>query len=231
MAHNNFQTLPCEIGHLKTLISLDLSSNPLASIPIEISRLKYLKHLKLDSISFPHLPTDPSPPIPTLKELAARTIITHQIPVWNELCQDLKDYLLSSHSCSFCSGPYFESCVEKTRIVKRNDVDIHMVHRQCRVHWTSDIERLKLMFCPPTQIPHVQTQKKKMIRVASFGKTPVAKSALIPLSAVKSVPVLPRLPQAEKRSFFGREKELMKRHASSDSGVFMSYLIGSMESV
>jgi hypothetical protein len=213
---------------LKTLICLDLSHNPLSSLPVEISRLKYLKHLKLDDISFEPL-AEPATLLSaqssftSLKELAARVIVQQQIPIWQDSHQELKDYLLSSHACSFCTGPYFDSYVSKIGIVRRNETDIPIEHRLCREHWKTDSERLKLMFCPPINVPKPAKTKGR----TSGGKT---YPTTIPLSAITPTPSLPVLATSRKSGLFQRMSHSSSKEigAGSGSGVLMQYISGSI---
>jgi Leucine-rich repeat (LRR) protein len=209
MARNNFTSLPSELGLLSALICLDLSHNKLTSIPVEVGRLKYLKSLKVDDVSFSHPGfINPVPEMatlssfPTLKELAARLVVLHQIPIWQHTDQCLKEYLLSSHSCSFCQGPYFDSHVKRIRVVSRNEFGIPMEDRLCIDHWKTDLERLKLMFCAKpknvfTAVPQPESNSKKIRRFSKLASTNSFDSiTTIPLSSIDSSPTLPKLPES-----------------------------------
>jgi hypothetical protein len=195
----------------------------LISIPVEVGRLKYLKTLKVDEVSF-SLPgfVNPSPEMatlssfPTLKELAARLVVLHQIPIWQHTDQCLKVYLLSSHTCSFCQGPYFESYVKRIRVVSRNEFGIPMEDRLCIDHWKTDLERLKLMFCAKPKNVFTAFTESNSKKIRRFSKSPSHSSfnpiTTIALSSIDSSPILPKLPESiiTHKSLFGFYKKNKK---------------------
>jgi len=85
--------------------------------------------------------------IPTLKELAARTIVRNHLSMsTNFLHENLLNYLLSYKTCSFCHGPYFETYVRRVRILHKAGNDIPFEYRLCRVHFNTNEERIREMF-------------------------------------------------------------------------------------
>ncbi|KAJ3043164.1 Leucine-rich repeat-containing protein 63 [Rhizophlyctis rosea] len=154
LEQNRLTSLPAEIGHLKNLAILDISDNALiTTVPAEVGRLKFLRRLRIDNCpnlltSFPSGPFTATPP--SLKELAARVIVRHQLPILSITQEPVKQYLSSAHTCSFCGGPYFESYASRGKMVERqpDSPKIPMEYRLCVPHWGTDEERVSMMFCP-----------------------------------------------------------------------------------
>ncbi|KAJ3100981.1 Leucine-rich repeat-containing protein 63 [Phlyctochytrium planicorne] len=147
---NRITSLPSELGGNKSLVTLDISSNPIRTIPAEVGRLKFLRRLRVEDCTellteFVH---DVSWSAPTLRELAARVIVRHQLPILECTQEDLKRYLASAHSCSFCNGPYFESYVVRGKIVEKADVNVPFEYRLCIPHWNTEKERQAALFRP-----------------------------------------------------------------------------------
>jgi len=156
LEHNQITHLPSELGQLSTLVYLDVSDNPLRVIPAEINKLKYIRRIKsencplLDDFSA----IEPFNP-PTLKELAARTIVRLQLPIFESTQHHLKEYLKTSHECSSCGGPYFETYAKRGRCIDRAEYKVTLEYRLCSPHWSSEGERILDMFSPiPTHTAH-----------------------------------------------------------------------------
>ena len=157
LEQNRLATIPAELGQLKGLAILDLSDNAhIRTIPAEIGRLKFLRKLDLRNCtsllkSFPAGPFLSSPP--SLKELAARVIVRHQLPILSITQEGLKTYLASAHTCSFCGGPYFECFESRGKMIERQPESedtplIPLEYRLCVPHWGTEEERVSMMFCP-----------------------------------------------------------------------------------
>ncbi|KAJ3218949.1 hypothetical protein HDU67_003313 [Dinochytrium kinnereticum] len=145
---NHLTSLPSEIGGNRSLITLDVSENPIKTLPAEVGRLKFLRRLRVEGCrdlveSFTHdLVHSP----PTLRELSARVIVRHQVPILQCTQEEVKRYLASAHACSFCAGPYFESFVVRGRIVEKQDLRLPYEYRLCVPHWNTDPQRLAALF-------------------------------------------------------------------------------------
>ncbi|KAJ3055996.1 Leucine-rich repeat-containing protein 63 [Rhizophlyctis rosea] len=151
---NCLRTVPAELGHLKSLAVLDISDNAhITTIPAEVGRLKFLRKLDMRNCTslLESFPTGPFPATPpTLKELSARVIVRHQLPILSITQESLKTYLASAHTCSFCGGPYFECFESRGKMVERQPEgpQIPMEYRLCVPHWGTEEERVSMMFCP-----------------------------------------------------------------------------------
>ncbi|KAI9022543.1 hypothetical protein DFJ74DRAFT_96804 [Hyaloraphidium curvatum] len=145
--NNELASLPMEIGGVTALVNLDLSGNPIRTLPAEIGRLKFLRKLRLEECplltEFEYPPTNPCP---SLKELSARVIVRNQLPILQDTQEELKAYLASAQSCSFCGGPYFESCVKRYRQAEKNEFRFCVEYSLCVAHWTTEQERWALGF-------------------------------------------------------------------------------------
>ncbi|KAF9307495.1 hypothetical protein BGZ74_000054 [Mortierella antarctica] len=154
--NNRLERIPPQIGMIKGLVTLDLSDNPIQVLPAEIGRLQLLRRLKLDRCplidEFSHSPLH-SPP--TLLELAARVIVRHDLKVPTILPSHLKTYLKTAQRCTFCEGPFFESWCKRGKIIEKNDRCIPLEYTLCHPHWNTEMERVRLLFCPrpPTSPP------------------------------------------------------------------------------
>ncbi|KAG0099973.1 hypothetical protein BGZ93_004899 [Podila epicladia] len=154
--NNRMERIPTQIGMIKGLVTLDLSDNPIQVLPAEIGRLQLLRSLKLDRCplidEFSHSPLH-SPP--TLLELAARVIVRHDLKVPTILATRLKAYLKTAQRCTFCEGPFFESWCKRGKIIEKNDHCIPLEYTLCHPHWNTEMERVRLLFCPrpPTSPP------------------------------------------------------------------------------
>lgn len=191
---NQVAELPTEIGLMKSLTILDLSNNPLKVLPAELSRLQFLRRMRLDGCPFveefvhelAHKP-------PTLLELCARTIVRHQVPILASTPDDIKDYIASAKTCSFCGGPYFQSFVKRGKIVEKPDqVFVPLEYRLCAAHWNDESERIRLMFAPlPDTAPPSLTQYRKSHRAAHGATGTTTKKASGSASSANRMSALP----------------------------------------
>lgn len=191
---NQITELPTEIGLMKSLITLDLSGNPLKVLPAELSRLQYLRRLRLEGCplveEFVHeLVHNP----PSLLELCARTIVRHQVPILASIPEDIKDYIASAKTCSFCGGPYFQSFVKRGKIVEKPEqVFVPLEYRLCAAHWNDEAERIRLMFAPlpDTALPTMTHGKGRKLRTKAKKTLDQAKrmSSIPNPSGSKSAP-------------------------------------------
>ncbi|KAF9305691.1 hypothetical protein BGZ74_009239 [Mortierella antarctica] len=196
--NNQLESIPAQIGLIKGLVNLDLSDNPITVLPAEIGKLQYLRHIKLDNCplveEFSHSPLH-SPP--TLLELAARVLVRHSVPIPPMISPHLKGYLDSAGSCSYCDGPYFDFSVKRGKMIEKGEMIIPLEYTLCMPHWNTDLERVKLLFCPrpitsppPKSVPTLlaalplpafmarpgTASKKKHAKSASTSGVPMAPS-------------------------------------------------------
>ncbi|KAK5801960.1 hypothetical protein F5H01DRAFT_325920 [Linnemannia elongata] len=147
--NNRITSIPAQIGLIKELVNLDLSDNPIKVLPAEVGKLQFLRRLKLERCplveEFVHSPVH-SPP--TLLELAARVIVRHDIQMPPLMLPHLKAYVDSAQSCTFCDGPYFDSWVKRGKLIEKNEMFIPLEYTLCQPHWNTEMERVKLLFCP-----------------------------------------------------------------------------------
>ncbi|KAG0086815.1 hypothetical protein BGZ93_007606 [Podila epicladia] len=146
---NRLESIPTQIGLIKGLVNLDLSDNPITVLPAEIGKLQYLRHIKLDNCplveGFSHSPLH-SPP--TLLELAARVLVRHSVSIPPLISPHLKGYLDSAGRCSYCDGPYFDFSVKRGKMIEKGEMIIPLEYTLCMPHWNTELERVKLLFCP-----------------------------------------------------------------------------------
>ncbi|KAF8947607.1 hypothetical protein BGZ47_008499 [Haplosporangium gracile] len=147
--NNRITSIPSQIGLIKDLVNLDLSDNPIKVLPAEVGKLQFLRRLKLERCplveEFVHSPVH-SPP--TLLELAARVIARYDIQMPPLMLPHLKAYVDSAQSCTFCDGPYFDSWVKRGKLIEKNEMFIPLEYTLCQPHWNTEMERVKLLFCP-----------------------------------------------------------------------------------
>ncbi|KAG0293030.1 hypothetical protein BGZ97_005443, partial [Linnemannia gamsii] len=147
--NNRITSIPPQIGLIKDLVNLDLSDNPIKVLPAEVGKLQFLRRLKLERCplieEFVHSPVN-SPP--TLLELAARVIVRHDIQMPPLMLPHLKAYVDSAQACTFCEGPYFDSWVKRGKLIEKNEMFIPLEYTLCQPHWNTEMERVKLLFCP-----------------------------------------------------------------------------------
>jgi len=125
--------------------------------------LAFLRRLKLDGcpllseddinkMSFHHS-KEPRIPLLSIKELAARAVISSEVGVkLHHLPPRVTHYLRSVKHCSFCQRPYFGAGVIRNRIIEKNDIKIPLEYLLCSPHWMDDTERVGLLFCAPENI-------------------------------------------------------------------------------
>jgi hypothetical protein len=141
------------IGNISNLTLLDLSYNPLAVLPAEITQLPFLRRFRFDGCPFTNtldhqyqLEHNP----PSLLETCARLILKSenqpQEKLKPKLTESLYNYLSRSKTCSHCNGPYFESYVSRGRWVERNDIWVPLEYRLCSAHWIDESDRVYAMF-------------------------------------------------------------------------------------
>jgi len=105
--------------------------------------------------------------IPTLKELAARTIVRNHLSMSTSLLQDdLLNYLSSYKTCSFCHGPYFETYIRRVRIMHKEGREVPFEYRLCRAHFNTNEERIREMFkirpiTAPRSLNALENKKEK----------------------------------------------------------------------
>ncbi|OUM60753.1 hypothetical protein PIROE2DRAFT_13389 [Piromyces sp. E2] len=157
LRNNNIMELQQELKELKNLVSLDVSSNQLVSLPAEICNIKTLQKILLNNCPLIYSSCVPSltKEIPSLKELASRIIIRRNIPITDDLSDELKYYLGSVHQCSFCHGPFFETYEKRNQLIRRNDINIPLEYKLCISHWSSEEERIKVLF---SKLPYTSPQ-------------------------------------------------------------------------
>jgi Leucine-rich repeat (LRR) protein len=124
------------------------------------------------------LPKDPVGP-PSLRELAARTIIRHQIPIPVTLPTVLKRYLASAGQCSECGGPYFEHIFWRHRLFTKQYRELWLEHRLCSNHWTNEHGRIASLFgelpstAPVVEPPASVTTMRTKTRISVRNRMPV----------------------------------------------------------
>ncbi|KAL2919651.1 hypothetical protein HK105_200565 [Polyrhizophydium stewartii] len=145
---NRLRHLPTQVGVLENLVTIDVSSNPISALPAELARIKGLRQILAHDCPLDAEPSVGDQVLPSLKELAARTIVRLQLPILSITQPEIKDYLASAHECSFCAGPYFDSFTPFVRIVDRNRTALPLEYRLCIRHWSEDQDRLRALFAP-----------------------------------------------------------------------------------
>lgn len=218
ISSNQFSWLPVEIASLKKLTLLDASSNPLRVLPAELLRLKNLRRIRLDDCP---LVTGFSAPMisyapPLLKELAARSLVRNNHPIISNPPSSIKNYLLSVQECSFCGGPFFEHYAERGRLVAKNEFMIPIVYRLCVSHWSTEEERVQVMFkkAPSTAPQYALTKSPSsgsLLNYFSYLPTPSSSTAAaastsnrqsltVPLSSLAASPSMPLFPDRKRAS-------------------------------
>ncbi|KAI9227793.1 MAG: hypothetical protein DHS80DRAFT_16640, partial [Piptocephalis tieghemiana] len=132
------------IGAMKSLISLDLSHNPIRWIPVEATRLTHLQRIRVEGWGG----GTGEGRVPSLKELSARTFIRHHGAMPVHLPSRILRYLERAEVCADCGGPWFDWWVDRVRMVDRSDLSIPVLHRLCFSHWSSEEERVAMLFGP-----------------------------------------------------------------------------------
>ncbi|KAI7907580.1 uncharacterized protein BX663DRAFT_481897 [Cokeromyces recurvatus] len=145
---NHLTSLPREFVHLVNLISLNVSNNPLKTLPAEIATLSTVKRLLTDNCPFEEeytydLRHDP----PSLFEICARIAVRSEINIPNHFADHIKEYLSRADTCSYCKGPFFDSCVTRVRYIERRARQpIALQYTLCSAHWSDENDRLLAMF-------------------------------------------------------------------------------------
>jgi hypothetical protein len=187
-----------EIGLLCSLVYLDVSDNPLQTLPVGVFRLKHLKTVlyadcpllqKTDQISHQWSK------FPSLKDLAAQTIITNRVEVHGTTRTELIEFLSVYSQCTTCNGPIFDAYLSQVTFIARNGAFIPVEHRLCKRHWKTDKERIQQLFC--SNAARETKQVKKSLSLTSFRKERVTANYM------ETNPTLPRL-LGKKRSFLER---------------------------
>ncbi|KAI9594591.1 hypothetical protein BDF19DRAFT_343210, partial [Syncephalis fuscata] len=148
---NRLTQLPSEIGQLKRLGWMDVRWNTeLSALPAELIRLAFLRRLRTTGcplqrrrISHRERAADDGT---FLRELAARTIIRHQMPLPANLPASLKRYLSSATRCTECNGPFFEHTHRRRRLFMKQYREIWLEYQLCSPHWATDRERIACLF-------------------------------------------------------------------------------------
>jgi hypothetical protein len=160
---------------------------------------------------------DPNPEIDrvlfSLKELSARVVVRHQIPLPQSL-NYLRNYIQSSNVCTFCGGillvhvgPYFLEYESRTRLLLRGRKLLPVASHLCINHWETDAERIKLQFCPLPSTAPVPYTPKTQVSISPFLKRKVL-SVSSQKQTLRTTPSLPSLPDSPKIS---RKKGLISR--------------------
>ena len=170
------------------MVTLDVRSNQLVSVPAEICNIKTLQKILLNNCPLIYSSCVPSltKEIPSLKELASRIIIRRNIPISENLSDELKFYLGSVHQCSFCHGPYFETYEKRNQLIRRNEINIPLEYRLCISHWTSEEERIKVFFsklpytspCPIDRYAWTSSNNNVSVTTAESVKGLASKSTM-----------------------------------------------------
>ncbi|KAI9282299.1 hypothetical protein BY458DRAFT_428918 [Sporodiniella umbellata] len=144
LRENQLTQLSQELSQSTELVLLDVSLNPLTSIPAEIASLKSLKKFLADQCPFDTTPTyglkhDP----PSLLEICARQVCTLRIPT----PALLTEYMKQKKTCTFCLAPFFKSFVSRKRLRWYADRTIMTLdYSLCTAHWGNEEDRLLAMF-------------------------------------------------------------------------------------
>ncbi|RKP03950.1 hypothetical protein CXG81DRAFT_8816, partial [Caulochytrium protostelioides] len=164
---NQLTELPQSIGEMAALAVINVARNPLPVLPAQIGRLKQLRTLSVEGCP---LRTDITPSRaprapPSLKEFAARVIVRNQLPILSRTPQPLRQYLLQSHQCATCQGPYFDTYVSRYKFMVRMTLHIPLEYRLCSPHWHTEAERIVSMFGPqPATQPPPQAVREALER-------------------------------------------------------------------
>ncbi|KAG0748460.1 hypothetical protein G6F16_003396 [Rhizopus arrhizus] len=163
--NNQITSLPTELSQLSNLVSLNVSFNPLRTLPAEVAKLPTLRKLLTEGCEFQeeytyNLYHDP----PSLLETCARIAVRHELEIPNYLTTHIKDYLASAKKCSYCQGPYFDSCVTRVRYIERIARNtMALEYTLCSAHWTDDKDRLLAMFSEKPETAHSTTKQNYLI--------------------------------------------------------------------
>lgn len=160
IAHSNqFTHLPVELGCTPNLVSLNISQNPsLRVLPVELVMNPSLRKLVAEDCGFAdgQMDTIAHDP-PSLLEICARQIVRTKTTV-RDPPEKLRAYFDRVQWCSSCKGPFFDTCVKRTRYIERMpNQPLLIEYRLCSAHWVTDDERILNMFasqerCKPRQV-------------------------------------------------------------------------------
>ncbi|KAJ8330099.1 hypothetical protein BDV3_002682 [Batrachochytrium dendrobatidis] len=221
---NEITHVPNKIGALSNLVTIDLSNNPLELLPAEVGRLKMLRRIGTSNCPLSTTSKTGDAVLPSLKELAARTIVRFQLPILSITQPELKDYLASAQECSCCGGPYFDTYTTHVRMVERSRTSLPLEYRLCTRHWSNDADRIKSLFAP---LPATAPKPAPLLNIAfsnsldsSDKKSCQARSDALPLSSIAKSPSLPTLPfSVESHSRKSSASKLFRKTAFMASGM------------
>ncbi|KAI9491059.1 hypothetical protein BDB00DRAFT_835007 [Zychaea mexicana] len=172
---NKLTHVPREIAKLRGLISLNVSNNPLPSLPAEIGSLTSLRKLTAENCEFVaefshRLDHDP----PSLFELCAREAVRMKVPVPEYMSDHIQEYFGRVQTCSFCSGPFFDSFVTRGRFIERSTrQSIALDYKLCAAHWNSEDDRLMALFAPPPlSTPQSNATVRNVVNTDGLADTP-----------------------------------------------------------
>ncbi|KAJ3119650.1 hypothetical protein HK098_005284 [Nowakowskiella sp. JEL0407] len=180
LEHNKLTTIPKEIA-VPSLSVINLSNNLLTFIPSSFTKLKNLRKILLDenpllsTTSPDSLEIDIQSSAPSLKELCARYILRHQIPILRITSADILHYLAEFRQCCFCQGPYYTP-VRRRRVWEREfggTVSSAVIEYElCCAHWNTDEERINALFCGlPDTAPSAIPLNSSTLSLNSFSVT------------------------------------------------------------
>ncbi|KAJ1993171.1 hypothetical protein H4R33_000758 [Dimargaris cristalligena] len=233
---NRLASLPPEIGLLHSLFTLDISQNPIRVLPAELAELPCLRKLRLNrcplltSLPLDTRPEAPAPPaglnpsparrVPTLAELAARTLVRWRVPVSARLPPHLQAYLGSVNFCTYCHGPYFENCHKRWRFMTKSTKRIPLEYRLCSPHWNTDVERIRAMFAPPPHSGLVSNDRRRFRHLTQL--TPVTyespSQVHVPTHSSYTDPTSsapPRVNRTSRLGWFKRRSEVLRNSSAT----------------
>eukprot|EP00128_Syssomonas_multiformis_P006255 Colp12_sorted_trinity150504_noHs@22855 len=117
---NELDVLPAGLGGLSSLKSLDLHNNKFVALPLELLCLDSLQELSLrGNPLLTRFVSEGMDEVPSLKELAARTIVHKKLEFHRVLPEDAIEFLQSGRHCSNpeCDSLYFEHGVRTVQFV------------------------------------------------------------------------------------------------------------------
>jgi len=171
VSNNQLISLPNDISKMEALVTLELNNNKLTCLPAAISKLKHLRTLSLEDcplIAEAPPQTKPSS-LPSLRELSARVLVRHGIPVSkNSIPVEVSNYLESVNTCTFCNGPYFEHFTTRYRFVTKGVYYLALEHSLCTNHWDSEKKRILSIFLPspstaPQKLPSLSSTSSPIL--------------------------------------------------------------------
>ena len=165
---NGLTAVPHGIDALASLVHLDVSENPLRTLPCELARLRCLQHLVLElcplhtqeswaaseSSGTDASSTPAAIMVPSLRELAARALArVHGAAAASEgvLPANIVDFVQSADRCTECRGPFYGAPIRRVRWSQRNGYAIPWMHKLCSDHWHDDASAVAFRF--QTRVP------------------------------------------------------------------------------